>query len=67
MSETARELESWISVKEASRISGYSTEYIRELARDEVIKATKIGFAVLIDRDDLLRYKEKMDKKTQFN
>lgn len=63
----SRELEGWVSVKEASKLSGYSSEYIRELARDGLIKATKMGFAVLIDRDDLIRYKTEMDKKTRLN
>lgn len=60
----SKELESWISVREASEISGYTTEYIRELARDGLIKSTKIGHAVLIDRNGLKQY---VDKKTQFN
>lgn len=60
----SRELEGWLSVREASELTGYSTEYIRNLARSGTIKSEKVGYAVLIDREDLMKYK---DKKTQFN
>jgi excisionase family DNA binding protein len=61
----SKELEGWLSVREASELTGYSTEYIRNLARSGAIKSEKVGYAVLIDREDLERYYK--DKKTQFN
>ncbi len=52
------QIDSWISVREASEISGYGTEWIRELARDGEIESRKMGFAVLIDRNSLRKYVE---------
>lgn len=61
--DNVKELENWISVREASEISGYVTDYIRELARDEVITSTKIGNAVLISKKSLKEYMERMKER----
>lgn len=55
-------IESWVSVREASEVSGYGKEWIRELARNGEIKSMKMGFAVLIDRKSLKEYMEKPKK-----
>lgn len=59
-----KELENWLSVREASKVSGYSVEYIRDLVRIGEIDAVKKGFSWLVNRKSLEDYKE---KKTQFN
>lgn len=56
-------IESWVSVREASEVSGYGKEWIRELARNGEIKSMKMGFAVLIDRKSLKEYMEQNLKK----
>jgi len=63
--EETRELDNWISVREAAALSGYATEYIRELARKGAIRSEKIGPVFAIHRQDLERYIK--DKKTQVN
>jgi excisionase family DNA binding protein len=57
-------LEDWLTVREASEVSGYATEYIRQLIRDGDIDAEKKGFSWLVNRESLEKYK---DKKTQVN
>jgi excisionase family DNA binding protein len=63
MDET-KELENWLTVREASDESGYAEEYLRKLVRDGELSAIKKGSAWLISRESLMEYK---DKKTQFN
>lgn len=57
----SKELEGWISTSQAAKISGYSQEYIRQLARDENsgVVSTKIGVHVLINRKSLEDYVKK--------
>ena len=52
---------SWITTAEAAELTGYAVEYVRSLARRKCFSASKRGRDWWIDRDDLLRYKEKMD------
>lgn len=56
-----KELEGWISTAQAAEISGYSQEYIRQLARDKEsgVVSTKIGVHVLINRQSLEEYVKK--------
>lgn len=61
--DNVEELENWISVREASEISGYVTEYIRELARDGEINSVKMGNAVLINKKSLKEYMDKMKER----
>lgn len=56
--ETAEQIDNWVSVRDAARISGYGMDWIRRLARYGEIKSTKMGFAVLIDRNSLEKYVE---------
>lgn len=60
----SKQLENWVSVREASELSGYATEYIRNLIRSGAIKHTKVGYAVLVDRKSLEEY---VGKKTRLN
>jgi excisionase family DNA binding protein len=49
-------MEDWITTAEASELSGYHPERIRELAREEKIVARKWGSAYQISRESLLQY-----------
>lgn len=57
-------IEGWLTVREASDVSGYAEEYIRKLVRQKDIEAERKTFGWLINRQSLMDYK---DKKTQFN
>lgn len=56
-------MEGKITVREASQLTQYSTEYIRELCRDGKIQSEKFGTVLVIDRESLLQYKEHQDSK----
>lgn len=51
----------YVSVEEASEITGYAITYIRQLLREEKIEAEKKGTMWWIDLESLKAYKEKMD------
>jgi excisionase family DNA binding protein len=57
-----KELEGWLTVRDASDESGYAEEYIRKLIRDGEITAQKLGNMWLVNKQSLMDYK---DKKTQ--
>jgi excisionase family DNA binding protein len=46
----------WLTVKEAAKLSRYHPETIRELIRDDRIKARKISIVWVVDRESLLEY-----------
>jgi hypothetical protein len=46
----------WITVNEASRLSGYSPEYLRRLIRNSKIKAEKISIVWVVERSSFLSY-----------
>jgi excisionase family DNA binding protein len=46
----------WITTKQAAELSGYHPEHLRELIRDEKIKAQKFGIVWQIERRSLLAY-----------
>ena len=46
----------WITVNEASKISGYNEEYITHLIREGKIKAKKFGFVWQVSRSSVLEY-----------
>lgn len=52
----------WITVKEASKISGYNEEYITHLIREGKIRAKKFGFVWQVSRSSVLAYIEKTEK-----
>ena len=51
----------WVTVAEASELTGYSVQYLRRIARQGRIKARKWVNAWMIDRAALLDYKQEMD------
>ena len=51
----------YVSVEEAAKISGYAAAYIRQLLRQDKIKAEKKGTMWWIDLDSLETYKAEMD------
>jgi len=54
--------EGWIGVKEAADLSGYSTAYVRLLARSRRIGARRVNRGWLVNLSDLLSYKAQMDR-----
>jgi excisionase family DNA binding protein len=52
-----------ITVKEAAQLTGYSTEYIRELCRGEKIRSRKFGTILAVEKLSLLEYKQSQDHK----
>ena len=55
-------MENWISVSEASELSGYHPEHIRRLIRQGKINAKKFSIVWMVDRDSLLAYIDKPKK-----
>jgi excisionase family DNA binding protein len=60
------QLKDYITVRQASQISGYAVDYIRRLTREGKIKCTRFGNAIAIDRADLLRYKAEQDARREW-
>ena len=54
----------WISTDEAAELSGYHTDYIRQLVRRSKIKANRKGTMYWIDRESFLDFLNK-EKKAQ--
>ena len=52
----------WITVQEASKISGYNEEYITRLIREGKINAKKFGFVWQVSRSSMLAYTENTEK-----
>lgn len=48
--------EKWLTVNEATKLSGYHPEHIRELVRAGKLIARKFSIVWQIDRESLLRY-----------
>jgi hypothetical protein len=46
----------WLTVNEAAKLSRYSKEYIRRLARGDTLVSLKIGPILLIERQSLIDY-----------
>jgi excisionase family DNA binding protein len=55
-------LEGWITTKEAANMTGYTTVYVRRLAREGRVDAQKAGRDWLLKRQSLLEYKARMDR-----
>jgi len=49
-------MEEWITVVEASHLSGYHPEYMRELIRNQRVKARKFGPLWQVSRSSLLDF-----------
>lgn len=58
---TTIDLTGLLTISEAIEASGYTSDYLRRLAREGRVKAQKIGASWLFDRADLLRHKTAMD------
>jgi excisionase family DNA binding protein len=54
--------ETWISVTEAARLTGYHPVYLRDLIREGKVKARKFVTVWQIDRVSLLAYLRKVEK-----
>lgn len=52
----------WITTSDASRLSGYHAEHIRELVREGKIKAQKFGIVWQISRTSLQNYIKAAEK-----
>lgn len=52
----------WITTKEASELSGYHAEHLRELIRDGKIKAQKFGEVWQVSKQSLLAYLRHAEK-----
>ena len=52
----------WITTQEAAQLSGYHPERIRELIREQKIKAVKKGSAWWVDRKSLLAFLKQVTK-----
>jgi excisionase family DNA binding protein len=52
----------WITVHEASKISGYNEEYITRLIREGKIKAKKFSVVWQVSRSSVEDYVEKTEK-----
>lgn len=46
----------WITTREATKLSGYHPEYIRELIRTSKIQGRKFGIVWQIDKQSLMTY-----------
>jgi excisionase family DNA binding protein len=53
-------LASWISVAEATEVTEYTEQYVRRLARDQRIRAKKVGRNWRVHRESLLAFYEQM-------
>ena len=54
--------EGWVSVSEAADSVGYSTAYVRLLARKGRIEARKVNQGWLVDCADLVAFKRRMTR-----
>lgn len=54
--------EGWVDTTTAAELTGYTTAYMRILARKERIEARKVGRDWLIERASLLAFKAAMDR-----
>ena len=52
-----------ITVREATQLTGYSSEYIRELCRGGKIGSRKFGTTLVVEKDSILEYKQRQDQK----
>ncbi len=48
--------EDWITTKEAMQLTGYTMDYVQDLAREGKIKARKVATVWLVDRKSLLAH-----------
>jgi len=53
--------EEWITTNEAVDATGYSAEYLRQMARENKVETQKFAGRWLFNEDNLLDHKHKMD------
>ncbi len=53
----------WITPQEASSLTGYHAEYIRELARRGKVKSQKYSTVWQVDKNSLLAYVKAAEKR----
>lgn len=53
----------WITTEDASKLTGYRMEYVRQLAREKKVDSKKFGHAVMISRDSIMKHKEEQKEK----
>ena len=46
----------WVTTAKGAKLTGYSREYVRVLARDGKIQAAKVGRDWLVNKESLLEY-----------
>ena len=51
----------YVIVADAATQTGYSREYIRRLARQEIIDSQKVGIVVLVHLPQLLKHRRDQD------
>lgn len=52
------DMKDYITVREASKLTNYSTEYIRQLTRENKVDHQKIGTLIVVSTASLLTHKE---------
>jgi excisionase family DNA binding protein len=52
----------WITVHEASELSGYGEQYLRRLIRNHKLKSKKLSFLWLVEKSSLLEYSKEAKK-----
>lgn len=55
-------LEDWLNTTEAAELTGYSQAYMRMLARRGEVEARKVSRDWLLNKQDLLAFKQRMDR-----
>jgi excisionase family DNA binding protein len=55
-------LEDWLNTTEAAELTGYSQAYMRMLARRGEVEARKVSRDWLLNKQDLLAFKARMDR-----
>lgn len=51
----------WITTDEAASLTGYARAYVRRLARQGQVGASKVAQEWLIEKESLLAYRRQMD------
>jgi excisionase family DNA binding protein len=54
-------IEGWVTTAQAAELTGYNVKYLRQLVRDGRIEARKVGRDWLVNLEDVLSYKARMD------
>lgn len=55
-------MEDWLTTYEATRVSGYNPDYIRQLIRSQKVRGRKWGLSWQVSRRSLEEYVKKAEK-----